>query len=80
MDILILAAFGALIGAAASFVMGTSGGLIADVVVGILGSVIGGWIMQYFGSPVGTGLTMYSFLVGLLGACVLIIVVRIIPH
>jgi uncharacterized membrane protein YeaQ/YmgE (transglycosylase-associated protein family) len=76
MNILILAVYGAVVGWAASAIMGTSSGLLADIIVGILGSVVGGWIMNYFGESAGGGLTIYSFLVALLGACVLILIMR----
>jgi uncharacterized membrane protein YeaQ/YmgE (transglycosylase-associated protein family) len=76
MNILLLALFGAMVGAVASSLMGTRSGIVADVVIGILGSVIGGWIMNYFGESAGGGLTIYSFLVALFGACVLIVIMR----
>ena len=76
MEILIWILFGALVGWVASMVMASSGGLVWDIVVGIVGSVIGGWLMSLIGKSGVGGFDLYSFLVALLGACVLIAIVR----
>jgi uncharacterized membrane protein YeaQ/YmgE (transglycosylase-associated protein family) len=76
MSILIWIVFGALVGWVASMVMGTGGGLIWDIVVGIIGAVLGGWLMSFFGEGGITGFNIYSFLVALLGAVVLIAITR----
>lgn len=76
MEILIWIIFGALVGWVASMVMGGSGGLVWDVVVGILGAILGGIIMRFFGESGVVGFNVYSFLVALLGACVLIGIMR----
>jgi uncharacterized membrane protein YeaQ/YmgE (transglycosylase-associated protein family) len=78
MGIIIWIVFGALVGWVASVVMGSGGGLLRDIIVGIVGAVIGGWIMSIVGKSGVGGFNMYSFLVALLGACVLIAIVRII--
>jgi uncharacterized membrane protein YeaQ/YmgE (transglycosylase-associated protein family) len=57
-------------------VMGTGGGLLWDIVVGIVGAVIGGFIMSLFGQGGVGSFNLYSFVVALLGACVLIAIVR----
>jgi uncharacterized membrane protein YeaQ/YmgE (transglycosylase-associated protein family) len=76
MGILLLIVFGALVGWVASMVMGSGGGLVWDVVVGIVGSVIGGFIMNLLGYGGVGGFSLYSFFVALLGACVLIAIMR----
>lgn len=76
MELIIWIVFGALVGWVASMVMGTGGGLVWDIAVGIIGAVIGGWIMSALGQSSGGGFNLYSFLVALLGACVLIAAVR----
>ena len=76
MGIILWIVFGALVGWIASMVMESSGGLVWDIVVGIVGAVIGGFIMSLFGDSGVNGFTLYSFLVALLGACILIAVVR----
>ena len=76
MGLIIWIVFGALVGWVASMVMGSGGGLVWDLVVGIMGAVIGGFIMGLLGEGGVGGFTLYSFLVALLGACVLIAIVR----
>ena len=76
MSILIWIIFGALVGWIASVVMGSGGGLIWDVIVGVIGAVLGGWLMSFFGQGGVTGFNQYSFFVALIGAVVLIAIVR----
>jgi len=57
-------------------VMGSGGGLVWDIVVGIVGAVIGGFIMNMLGQNGVGGFNLYSFVVALIGACVLIAIVR----
>lgn len=76
MDIIVWIIFGALVGWVASMVMGGGGGLVWDIVVGIVGAVLGGFIMNVLGQSGVGGFTLYSFVVALIGACVLIAIVR----
>jgi uncharacterized membrane protein YeaQ/YmgE (transglycosylase-associated protein family) len=76
MSILVYIIFGALVGWVASMVMGGTNGLIIDVIVGIIGAALGGWIMDFFGRSGVNGFNVYSFLVALLGAVVLIAIAR----
>lgn len=76
MSILIWIVFGALVGWIASAVMGSGGGLLQDIIVGIIGAVLGGWIMSLLGESGVTGFNLYSFLVAIFGAVVLIAIVR----
>ena len=76
MGIILWIVFGALVGWVASMVMESGGGLVWDIVVGIVGAVIGGFIMSLFGSGGVNGFNLYSFVVALVGACVLIAIVR----
>jgi len=80
MGIILWIIFGALVGWIASMVMGSSGGLVWDIAVGIVGAVIGGFIMGLLGQGGVEGFNLYSFLVALLGACVLIAIVRAIRN
>lgn len=74
MNILLLLIFGALVGWIASLVMGTSQrqGLIMDIILGIVGSIVGGWLMSLFGEQGVTGFDLYSLVVGVIGAIILI--------
>jgi len=76
MGILLWIIFGALVGWIASAIMGTRDGVVMDIVIGIVGAIIGGWLMSFFGQTGITGFNLYSFLVALLGAVVLIALVR----
>jgi len=53
-------------------------GLILDIVIGIVGAVVGGWIMTSLGNAPVTGFNLYSMLVAILGAVVLLVVVNLI--
>ena len=76
MGILLWIVFGAIVGWIASMFMGTNEGLVLDIVLGIIGAVLGGWLMIFFGKSGVTGFNLYSFLVALLGAVILIAVVK----
>lgn len=80
MGILLWIIFGALVGWIASLIMHTdaSQGTLLNIVVGIVGAMIGGWIMSSIGKYGVTGFNLYSFLVALLGAIVLIGLVKLI--
>lgn len=80
MEILIWIVFGALAGWIASMIMKTNGqqGLLLDIVVGIVGAMLGGWIMNMFGQQGVEGFNLYSFLVAILGAVVLLALVKLV--
>jgi uncharacterized membrane protein YeaQ/YmgE (transglycosylase-associated protein family) len=70
--------FGALVGWIASKIMNTDaeqGGL-ANIFIGIIGAVIGGLVFSMFGGQSVTGFNLYSALVALVGAVLLIIVLK----
>ena len=76
MSILMWIVFGAITGWLASMVMGTSEGLVLDIVLGIVGASLGGWLMSFLGKGGVSGFNVYSFLVAVLGAVVLIALVK----
>jgi uncharacterized membrane protein YeaQ/YmgE (transglycosylase-associated protein family) len=76
MGIILWIVFGAIAGWIASVITGSREGLLLDIVVGIVGAVVGGWIMSLFGNTGVTGFNLYSFLVAILGAVVLLFVVK----
>lgn len=77
MNILLWIIFGAIAGWVADIVMSSSHGLIEDVVLGIIGGFIGGFIFNWFGSPGVTGFNLYSLIVAVIGAAVLIFIGRL---
>ena len=80
MNIIILIIFGALVGWVASLLAGGRKGLLLDIIVGVAGAVICGWLLGFFVKSGVTGFNIYSFLVALLGAVVLLVIVKAIRH
>lgn len=80
MGIILWIIFGALVGWIASAIMGSREGLIVDIIVGIVGAVLGGWIMSLLGKGGVSGFNLYSFIVAIVGAVVLIAIVRAFRH
>lgn len=78
MNLLVWIIFGAIAGWIASIVMKTNStqGTLLDIVLGVIGAVIGGFLMSMLGQPGVTGFNVYSLLVAVLGASVLIWVSR----
>ena len=78
MSFLIYIIFGGLVGWVASMVMKTDGsqGIILNVIVGVIGASLGSWIMSFFGYAGVSGFSMYSFGVALIGAVVLLALVK----
>ena len=79
MGILVWIIVGGLAGWVASMVMKTDKdmGLLANVVVGIVGAFIGGWALSLFGAgDVMSGFNVASFLTALLGAVILLALLK----
>ena len=76
MDLIVTLIVGGLIGWLASIIMGTNAqmGIFANILVGIVGSVLGMWLARVLGIAVAGGPA--SWLVSLLGAMLLIGIVR----
>jgi uncharacterized membrane protein YeaQ/YmgE (transglycosylase-associated protein family) len=74
MTILLWVIFGAVAGWIASLIMKTDRhqGWLMDVVLGVVGAVVGGFLMNLIGAPGVTGFNIYSLLVAIVGAVVLI--------
>jgi uncharacterized membrane protein YeaQ/YmgE (transglycosylase-associated protein family) len=49
-------------------------GLVLDLVLGIVGAIAGGWLFNLFGASGVTGLNLYSLLVAVVGAVVVLVV------
>ena len=63
-----------------SKIMGTdsSQGIILNIIVGIVGAFIGGYIFNYLGYAAVTGFNFYSLGVSVVGAVVLLWIVKLI--
>ena len=69
---------GGLAGWVASKIVGTdkSQGAVGNIVVGILGALVGGFIVELLGGTGFSGFNLWSFLVALLGAVILLFLWR----
>lgn len=49
-------------------------GLVLDIILGVIGAVVGGWLFHVFGAAGVTGLNLYSLLVAVVGAIVVLVI------
>lgn len=77
MNILLWIVLGALAGWIAGAVTGAKKGLLTNVIVGIVGAFLGGWIFNQFGAQGVTGFNLPSILVAVVGAVVLLFILRL---
>jgi len=79
MSILAWIVLGVVAGFIASKIVNKTGeGLILDLVLGVVGAFVGGWIMSFFGKAGVDGLDLYSLMVAVLGAIVVLVVFHMI--
>lgn len=78
MNILLWIVLGAVAGWIAGMVMKSNHGLLEDIVLGIIGAVIGGFVMNLLGQSGVTGFNLYSLIVAIVGAIVIIFLGRLI--
>ena len=78
MGILAWIILGALAGWLASKLMGTDAqqGAMANIIVGIVGALIGGFVASLLGGSGVTGFNLYSLLVAVVGAVILLAIVK----
>ena len=73
MSIIAWLVLGLIAGFIASKIVNKSGeGMLLDIVLGVVGAEVGGWLFSLFGMSGVTGLNIYSLLVAVLGAVVLL--------
>jgi uncharacterized membrane protein YeaQ/YmgE (transglycosylase-associated protein family) len=70
---------GGLAGWVASMIMKTDGsmGIVMNVVVGVVGAIIGNLLLPVLGVNGTTGFSLWSFVVALIGALILLFIVRL---
>jgi uncharacterized membrane protein YeaQ/YmgE (transglycosylase-associated protein family) len=79
MSILAWIVLGLIAGFIGSKIVNKSGeGVVMDIVLGIVGAMLGGWLFNRFGQAGVTGLNLYSLLVAVVGAVVLLVVYHMI--
>ncbi len=49
-------------------------GLLRDILLGVIGAVVGGWLFHAFGAAGVSGLNLYSLLVAVIGAIVVLVI------
>jgi uncharacterized membrane protein YeaQ/YmgE (transglycosylase-associated protein family) len=80
LNIILWIIFGGVAGWIASIIMGKNAqmGAAANIVVGIVGALIGGFLMNAFGAAGVTGFNLYSLIVAIVGAVVLLFLTRLV--
>ena len=75
-DIITWIVVGGLAGWVASMIVGTnrSQGMVGNIVVGIVGALVGGLLFGLLGGSGFTGFNIWSFLVALVGAVVVLLI------
>jgi uncharacterized membrane protein YeaQ/YmgE (transglycosylase-associated protein family) len=70
--------FGGLAGWIASMIAGTNRqqGIFMNIIVGIIGAFLGGLVMSFIGKSGVTGFNLYSALVAIFGAVILLFIYR----
>jgi len=58
---------------ASKIVNKTGEGVVRDIILGVVGAIIGGWLFTTFGMAGVTGLNLYSMLVAVIGAIVVLV-------
>lgn len=59
---------------ASQIVKGSGSGVVGDIVVGVVGALVGGFLFNLFGAAGVTGFNLWSMLVAVIGAVVLLFV------
>lgn len=74
MSILAWIVLGLVAGFIGSKIVNKSGeGFLLDIVLGVVGSVVGGWLFSMFGASGVTGLNLYSLIVAVIGAVIVLV-------
>ena len=48
-------------------------GMVRDIILGIVGALVGGWVFTKFGAAGVSGLNLYSLLVAVVGAVIVLV-------
>lgn len=75
MSILAWIVLGLIAGFIGSKIVNSSGqGIVLDIVLGIIGAFVGGYVFTLLGAAPVTGLNLYSMLVAVVGAVIVLVV------
>jgi uncharacterized membrane protein YeaQ/YmgE (transglycosylase-associated protein family) len=78
MNILVWIIFGAIVGWLADLVMKSDHGVLENVILGVIGAAVGGFLMNVLGASGVTGFNLYSIVVSVIGAAILIYIGRMV--
>ena len=79
MSIIAWIALGLIAGFIASKIVNKQGsGIIVDIILGIIGAIVGGFVFTQFGAAPVTGFNIYSMLVAIVGAIIVLWIYHII--
>lgn len=59
---------------ASKIVNKTGSGLLMDILLGVVGAMVGGWLFNTFGGMGVTGLNLYSMMVAVVGAVLVLVI------
>ena len=59
---------------ASKLVNKTGEGILLDIVLGVVGAFVGGWLFTTFGASGVTGLNVYSMVVAVIGAVLVLVI------
>lgn len=75
MSILAWIVLGLISGFVASKLVNKTGeGAVLDIILGIVGAFVGGWLFNTFGHAGVTGLNIYSMVVAVIGAVIVLVI------
>jgi uncharacterized membrane protein YeaQ/YmgE (transglycosylase-associated protein family) len=75
MSIIVWLVLGLIAGFIASKIVNKSGeGVVLDIVLGIVGAVVGGFLFSLVGAAPVTGFNLYSIIVAVIGAIVVLVI------
>ncbi len=75
MSLLAWIILGLLAGFIGSKIINKSGeGFFLDIILGVIGAVVGGWVFHFFGAAGVTGLNIYSLVVAVVGAILVLVI------
>lgn len=77
MGIILWIILGAIAGWIASAITKSNVSIGWDIVLGIIGALVGGFIMSLFGQPGVTGFNIYSVIVAIIGAIIVVYLGRL---
>lgn len=78
MGIIIILVIGAVVGWLAGMIMRTGGSILFDIAVGIVGALIAGFLFGGGASIINAPLNLMSFVYSLIGAIILLAIVKLI--